>query len=85
MQNVGVAAQRITTIKNDITLLNQWRDFVSNGKEKLLKAPNGQKWIVAISDANTLDVAWHSSQHISTIGFNWQEIANINDVSIMRW
>ena len=85
MQNIGIPVQRIHTIKNDITLLKKWRDFVSNGNSKLLKAPNGQKWIVAISDANTLDVAWHSSQYISTIGFNWQEITDVDNVSIIRW
>jgi hypothetical protein len=76
---------RIHTIFNNIDKMNAWRNCLSNGKLKLLKAPNGQKWIVKISDQNTLDIVWNSSQYPATINFKWQEVLDINKISIIKW
>jgi hypothetical protein len=65
--------------------LYAWRDCVSNKKLKLLKAPNGLTWVVSISDQNTLDVNWQSSDFPATINFNWQEVADRKKISIIKW
>ena len=70
---------------NSIDTLNAWRDCVSNGKLKLLKAPNGLKWIVSINDQNSIDINWQSSSYPATINFNWQEVIDKNKISIIKW
>ena len=73
------------SITNDIQKIRAWRECLSNGKLKLLKAPNGQKWVVKINGQNTLDVMWNSVQYPTTISFDWQEILDINKISIIKW
>ena len=47
--NPWVPIQLRYAIVNNIEKMNSWRDCLSNGKLKLLKAPNGQKWVVKIN------------------------------------
>ena len=72
-------------ICNNIEKVNAWRECLSNGKLKLLKAPNGQKWVVKINEQNTLEVVWDSFQRPTTISLNWQEVIDINKISIIKW
>ena len=70
---------------NNIDTLKAWRQCLSNGKLKLLKAPNGQMWVVRISDATNLNTNWESSNYPTSINFNWQEVLDINKISIIKW
>ena len=62
-----------------------WRDCVSNGKLKLLKSPNGDIWIIQISDQNSIDIDWKSSSYPATISFNWQEVIDKYNITIIKW
>lgn len=70
---------------NSVETLNAWRECVSNGKLKLLKAPNGLKWIISISDQNSMNINWQASSYPTTITFNWQEVIDKNKISIIKW
>lgn len=83
--NSWVPIDSYYTITNDVEKMNAWRECLSNGKIKLLRAPNGQRWIVKVNGNNTLDINWNTSQYIATISFNWQEIDDINKISIIKW
>lgn len=65
--------------------LREWRSCLSNGKLKLLKAPNGQSWIVSISDATQLTVNWNVCKYPASIDFNWQEVLDKDRISIIKW
>lgn len=60
-----------------------WQKFCADGELKLLKDIRGNSWIVQITDnpvrrLNTKGVEAHTN-----ITFNWQEVMNIDDISII--
>jgi hypothetical protein len=70
---------------NSMEKLRLWRECVSNGKLKLLKAPNGLMWIVNINDQSPIEVTWQSSDYPSVISFNWQEVIDKDQITIIKW
>ena len=72
-------------IMNTPETLQAWRNCLSNGKLKLLKAPNGQSWIVNISDPTQLNTQWTAKGYPNTIDFNWQEVLDKDKITIIKW
>ena len=64
---------------------NSWKKFISDKRAKLIKDPKGNVLLIAISDPPIHTVDFKSSKHPTTIKFNWQEIKDINEVSILKW
>lgn len=62
-----------------------WKECIFDQKAKLLKSPNGDMWVVSISDQTSRDVNYNSSSYPTTISFNWQEIMDKDKVTIMKW
>jgi hypothetical protein len=81
----GVEVAEKQAIMNTVDMINSWRNCLSNGKLKLLKAPNGQSWVVSISDQTQLNVMWDAKRYPSTIDFNWQEMLDKDKISIIKW
>lgn len=65
-------------------MVDEWRYFVSNGKLKLLKSPDGYMRIVAMSQANNYSVDYKSGQYPAIISFNWQEMIDPDQIIITK-
>lgn len=81
----GTIVPSKNVIMNTLDTLQAWRNCLSNGKLKLLKSPNGQSWIVSISDQTQLNVAWQAHQFPASIDFSWQEVVDKEKISIIKW
>lgn len=81
----GTKVKSNNVIMNTFDTLQAWRECLSNGKLKLLKAPNGQSWVVSISDPTQLNIAWQAQKYPASIDFNWQEVLDKNKISIIKW
>lgn len=64
--------------------IDEWRNFVSNGKLKLLKSPDGYMRIVAMSQANNYSVDYKSGQYPAVISFNWQEMMDSDQIIVAK-
>ena len=64
---------------------NSWKKFISDKRAKLIKDPKGNVLLIAVSESPIYTVDFKSSKHPTTIKFNWQEIKDINEVSILKW
>lgn len=73
------------TFNSPYDKIKMWEDFISNKKNKLLKAPNGDMWVVSICDTTQMDVNWNASSYPTTISFNWQEVLDVSKISILKW
>lgn len=67
----------------EVDKLKAWKKFCSNGKTKLLKDVKGNSWIIQIigNPNNNIDIK--SNIQETMISFEWQEIVDINKVSII--
>lgn len=65
--------------------IKTWEEFVSNKKNKLLKSPNGDMWVVAICDTTQTNTEWRAVGYPTTISFSWQEVLDVNKISILKW
>lgn len=63
--------------------LERWIDFCYNGKLKLLKDIKGNAWVVQIVSNPTNDINLQSNYQLTTINFEWQEVLDINTISIV--
>ena len=61
-----------------------WRKFCNNGKIKLLKDIKGNAWIVQITDTPTRTINNTTNELYTTISFNWIEIEDKNNISIIK-
>ena len=82
--NKWIPVQTDYTLSSSKQCIDEWRHCVSNGKLKLLKAPNGCMWIVAISNTNSYRTEWKSAQYPTTISFNWQEVMDVNQKIVTK-
>jgi hypothetical protein len=81
----GVKVPKTDIIMNTYETMQAWRDCLSNGKFKLLKSPNGQSWVVSISEPTSLSAIWNAKKYPSSIEFNWQEVLDKDKISIIKW
>lgn len=63
--------------------LDRWREFIYNGKLKLLKDFKGNAWIVQIMSNPTFDINYQANEMPTTISFEWQEAEDFSKVSII--
>ena len=82
--NKWIPVQTDYTLSSSKQCIDEWRHCVSNGKLKLLKAPTGCMWIVAISNTNSYRTEWKSAQYPTTISFNWQEVMDVNQKIVTK-
>ena len=64
--------------------LLSWKAFCNNGNLKLLKDVKGDAWIVQILTSPSRNIAIQSNLQLTTINFEWQEVVNKDEVSIIR-
>ena len=64
--------------------LLSWKAFCNNGNLKLLKDIKGDAWIVQILTSPSRNIAIQSNLQLTTITFEWQEVVNKDEVSIIR-
>ena len=81
----GTKVKSHNVFMNTFDTLQAWRDCLSNGKLKLLKAPNGQSWVVTISEPTQLNVEWRAQKYPASIDFSWQEVLDKDKISIIKW
>lgn len=68
----------------EIEKYNAWRNFITNGSLKLLKDTKGNSWIVATTEGSTMSVDIRSGQMPTMISFQWQEVEDVDAVSIIQ-
>lgn len=61
-----------------------WKKFCNDGELKLLKDVKGNSWIVQIVDMPSSSIANTTYTMPTTISFNWKEVLNIEDISIVE-
>ena len=75
-------------IPSDYRLLNDrdkfvaWKQFVSSHNVKLLKSPDGHKWLVAINDVSNYETNYNATCYPTVINFSWQEIDDQNKMIV---
>ena len=47
---------------------------MSSHNVKLLKSPDGHKWLVAINDVSNYETNYNATCYPTVINFSWQEI-----------
>lgn len=67
----------------EIDKLVAWKKFCADGELKLLKDVKGNAWIVQISEPPTSNIDTKAFNSPTTITFNWKEVLNIDDISII--
>lgn len=60
-----------------------FRKFIKNGKQKLLKDRKGNAFLVDTT-GNSFDVTDTLSEQVVAISFNWMQIGTIDDISIIE-
>ena len=61
-----------------------WKEFCNDGELKLLKDVKGNSWIVQIVDNPSNSIANNIHSMPTTISFNWKEVLNTEDISIVE-
>lgn len=82
LQSVRDAYNKATS-NLSLDLLDKWRSFCYSGNPKLLRDAKGQRFIVQLTDtSNTTQETWNMRPE--EISFNWVEIADANDITIVE-
>ena len=68
----------------EIEKYQAWKKFCNDGELKLLKDVKGNSWIVQIVDNPNGSIANNSYSMPTTISFNWKEVLNVEDISIIE-
>ena len=71
-----------TKWRDDIGLVNAWRDFITRDTIYLLRSQKGDVWVVNVVDNPTTTYEEGTPQISTSVSFNWAECANINDITI---
>lgn len=69
--------------EENIGIIRQWNYFCSGSDLKLLKDRKGNRWIVDITSSST-KTADESNEQYTTITFNWIEIMDAENISIIE-
>lgn len=67
----------------ELEKLERWKEFVYNGKLKLLKDFKGNIWIIQIMSNPTYDINYQAGVMPTTISFEWQEVVDFSKVSVI--
>lgn len=66
---------------DDINLIKEWREFITQNKQFLLQSPKGDVWVVSVSDNPTTE--YEQGSHIATyVSFNWVETEKADNIII---
>lgn len=66
---------------DDINLVKEWREFITQNKQFLLQSPKGDVWVVSVSDNPTTE--YEQGNHIATyVSFNWVETEKADNIII---
>lgn len=66
---------------DDINLVKEWREFITQNKQFLLQSPKGDVWVVSVSDNPTTE--YEQGNHIATyVSFNWVETEKVDNIII---
>lgn len=60
-----------------------WKKFITDGELKLLKDYKGNAWIVQVMANPTANIDTKSNLQQTVISFSWQEVLDVNSVSIV--
>ena len=61
-----------------------WKEFITNGKLKLLKDYKGNSWIVMVQANPTYQVDYMSNLMETMVSFEWQEAEDVTKVAIVE-
>lgn len=61
-----------------------WKEFITNGKLKLLKDYKGNSWIVMVQANPTYQVDYMSNLMETMVSFEWQEAEDVSKVAIVE-
>lgn len=61
-----------------------WKEFITNGKMKLLKDYKGNAWVVMVQANPTYQVDYKSNLMETMISFEWQEAEDASDIAIVE-
>lgn len=71
-----------TSLEKD--MIESWKKFVDDKSLKLLKDRKGQKWIIQILGNSTRKIKDETSNQMTVISFQWQEVTDSNKASIIK-
>lgn len=71
-----------TKWRDDIGLVNAWRDFITRDTIYLLRSQKGDVWVVNVVDNPTTTYEEGTPQISTSVSFNWAECASIDDITI---
>lgn len=82
-----IESNNVNTLSKNINNAEKylrWKQFISNGKLKLLKDIKGNKWIVQLIDNLNSRINSNSIEQVTTISFSWAEMKNSRNISIIK-
>ena len=69
--------------RDDIELVNAWRDFITRDCIYLLRSQKGDVWVVNVVDSPTTTYEEKTISIPTSVSFNWAECASINDIMVV--
>ena len=69
--------------RDDIELVNAWRDFITRDCIYLLRSQKGDVWVINVVDNPTTTYDEKTTAIPTSVSFNWAECASINDIMIV--
>lgn len=72
-----------TKWRDDIGLVNAWRDFITRDTIYLLRSQKGDVWVVNVVDNPTTTYEEGTPQISTNVSFNWAECMSIDDIMIV--
>lgn len=61
-----------------------WKEFITDGKLKLLKDYKGNAWVVMVQANPTYQIDYKSNLMETVVSFEWQEAENASDIAIVE-
>lgn len=72
-----------TKWKDDIGLVNAWREFITKDCIYLLRSQKGDVWVVNVVDNPTTTYDEKYKPITTSVSFNWAECASIDDIMVV--
>ena len=70
--------------ENDMDIMAEWRNFISQNCPYILRNQKGDVWLVRISDGGSIRYGEAGRQIDSTVTFSWVECGSIHDYIIQN-
>jgi hypothetical protein len=70
-------------IADDITLVKEWRKFITQHCQFILKSIKGDVWVVNVTDNPS--TTYQNGEKLTSVSFDWAECEKIENITAYKW